>query len=241
MDGVAVHLVLPMLAGPPVHATTGRVGTHPAISLCPIAGRRVARAIRRCVDVLGALTLLVALAPVFLAVALIVRARMGAPIFYRQERVGSRGRSFRIYKFRSMLNGTAEQMLSSPEDHRAYVASSYKMAADDPRVPPVGKILRRSSLDELPQLWNVLRGDMSLVGPRPVVPAELEEYGEWKRLLLRAKPGLTGAWQVGGRGRVGYPERAHMELDYVSGGSLMDDLGILLRTVPAVIRRRGAS
>jgi lipopolysaccharide/colanic/teichoic acid biosynthesis glycosyltransferase len=166
---------------------------------------------------------------------------MGAPVLYRQERVGSGGRSFRIYKFRSMRNGTAEQVLGAPEERRAYVASSYKMAADDPRVTTVGKILRRSSLDELPQLWNVLRGDMSLVGPRPVIPAELEEYGEWKRLLLRAKPGLTGAWQVGGRGRIGYPERARMELDYVSGRSLMDDLGILLRTVPAVIRRRGAS
>jgi lipopolysaccharide/colanic/teichoic acid biosynthesis glycosyltransferase len=184
--------------------------------------------------------LLVVLAPLFVIVGLIVRAGMGAPVLYRQERVGSGGRPFRIYKFRSMCTGTAEQLRQSPEQHRAYVAASYKMAADDPRVPPIGRILRRSSLDELPQLWNVLRGDMSLVGPRPVVPAELEEYGDWKRLLLRAKPGLTGAWQVGGRGRVGYPERARMELEYVSGRSLMDDLGILLRTVPAVLRRRGA-
>jgi lipopolysaccharide/colanic/teichoic acid biosynthesis glycosyltransferase len=191
-------------------------------------------------DVVGAATLLILLSPLLLVVALVVRAAMGTPVLFRQERIGSGGRPFRIYKFRSMAAGTAEQLRRSPEQHRAYVEAGYKMAADDPRVPPVGKILRRSSLDELPQLWNVLRGDMSLVGPRPVVPPELAQYGEWQRLLLRAKPGLTGAWQVGGRGTVGYPERARMELDYVSARTLARDVEILLRTLPAVLRRRGA-
>jgi len=122
-----------------------------------------------------------------------------------------------------------------------YRELNFKLPADeDDRITPLGRVLRRTSLDELPQLWNVLRGDMSLVGPRAIVPEELAEYGEYGRMLLRVKPGLTGLWQVSGRSTIGYPERALLDLGYVEGRTLVQDLEILLRTLPAVIRQRGA-
>ena len=140
-----------------------------------------------------------------------------------------------------MVPGADRMLLASEEMYRRYVACNYKLPdTEDPRLTRLGRVLRRTSLDELPQLWNVLRGEMSLVGPRPVVPDEVREYGEYARLLLRVKPGLTGAWQVSGRSAVGYPERARLDLAYVAGRSLADDLRILARTIPAVLGRRGA-
>jgi lipopolysaccharide/colanic/teichoic acid biosynthesis glycosyltransferase len=140
-----------------------------------------------------------------------------------------------------MVRNADAAMYASPELYERYVEANFKVAdADDARITPLGRLLRRSSLDELPQLWNVLRGDMSLVGPRAVVPAELEKYGEYGRMLTRIKPGLTGRWQVSGRSSIRYPERARMELEYVGQRTLRGDLEILLRTVPAVFRQRGA-
>jgi lipopolysaccharide/colanic/teichoic acid biosynthesis glycosyltransferase len=156
--------------------------------------------------------------------------------------VGRFGTRFPLYKFRSMVPDAERLLRASPELHARYVAGNYKLPDDeDPRITPLGRILRRTSLDEIPQLWNVLRGDMSLVGPRPVVPQEVAEYGDYARMVLRVRPGLTGAWQVGGRSEVAYPERAWIDLDYVAERSLPGDVAILLRTVPAVLRRRGAS
>ncbi len=111
---------------------------------------------------------------------------------------------------------------------------------EDPRITRLGRFLRRTSLDELPQLWNVLRGDMTLVGPRAIVPNELANYGDYARMLLRIKPGLTGLWQVTGRSTIGYPERARIDLHYVQGRSLRQDLELLVRTLPAVLKQRGA-
>jgi len=155
--------------------------------------------------------------------------------------MGARGRLFRCYKFRSMRADAEQVLRADPNLYAAYVSNHFKLPADqDPRLTRVGRWLRRTSLDELPQLFNVLEGQMSLVGPRPVVPEELDHYGGRAPLLLSLKPGITGTWAVNGRSEVGYPVRADMELEYVRSWSLWLDIGIMLWTVPAVMRTRGA-
>jgi exopolysaccharide production protein ExoY len=241
MDGVDVHFVLPGDGRPPVRAHAIRRGAHTLISVRAVRDGAVSRAVRRLVDVAGALVLLALAAPVMAVVALVVWLRMGRPIVYVQDRLGLSGRPFPLYKFRSMAGGADEVLRRSPDLYRIYVSSNFKLPEEiDPRITPLGRFLRRTSLDELPQLWNVLRGEMSLVGPRPIVPEELGKYGEYARMLVRVKPGLTGFWQVNGRSTVGYPERARMDLRYVAERSLHEDIQILLRTLPAVLRRRGA-
>jgi lipopolysaccharide/colanic/teichoic acid biosynthesis glycosyltransferase len=241
MDGVALHLVFPALGGPPVRAALGRLGSRSCISVHAVGESQAGGAIRRVLDVVGAAVLIALVSPVLAVVGAVVWWKMGFPVIYAQERVGQFARRFSLYKFRSMVKNAEEILRASPEIYRRYVAFNYKLPeSEDPRITSLGRFLRRTSLDELPQLWNVLRGDMSLVGPRPVVPEEISEYGDYARMLLRVKPGLTGAWQVAGRSKIPYPERAHMDLHYVAARSLADDVSILLRTLPAVIRRRGA-
>jgi lipopolysaccharide/colanic/teichoic acid biosynthesis glycosyltransferase len=241
MDGVAVHFVLPQLGGLPVHARVVRRGRRLSICLSALRDDRLGRALRRLVDVAGSVLLLVLLVPVLAAVGCLIWWKLGRPIVFIQERIGRGGRLFRLYKFRSMVADAEQVLRASPEIYRRYVACNFKLPeGDDPRVTRLGRLLRRTSLDELPQLWNVLRGEMSFVGPRPIVPDEIAEYGDYGRLLLRVKPGLTGLWQVSGRSRIGYPERARIDLRYVGERSLGQDLQILLRTVPIVISRRGA-
>jgi exopolysaccharide production protein ExoY len=241
MDGVAVHMVLPGRGRPPVSAVASSIGPHACLSLNAVQESGATRRFMRVIDVLGASVLLLALSPLVAFVAALVWWRMGRPVIYAQQRVGQSGRRFALYKFRSMVRDAEAVLRASPDIYQRYVASNYKLPEnEDPRITPLGRFLRRTSLDELPQLWNVLRGDMGLVGPRPVVPDELAEYGEYARMLLRAKPGLTGAWQVGGRSDIPYPERARMELRYVAAHTFGGDVAILLRTLPAVLRRRGA-
>lgn len=189
----------------------------------------------------GALFLLVALSPLLLLLAVVVRLDSPGPALFRQRRLGVDGRSFTLYKFRSMRVGAEAELEADPELRRRYRANGFKLpTGEDPRVTRPGRVLRRTSLDELPQLWNVLRGDMSLVGPRPIVPSEISEYDEAASLVLAVKPGITGAWQVRGRNRVGYPQRVALEVRYVTDWSLSSDLVILCRTLPAVARGEGA-
>lgn len=183
----------------------------------------------------------VALLPVFVTVALAVRLDSPGPIMFRQQRLGLGGRRFTLYKFRSMRADAEGYLREDPELYEEYVENGFKLPeARDPRINPLGALLRRTSLDELPQLLNVLKGDMSLVGPRPVVPDEIENYGPDASVFLAVKPGLTGYWQVNGRSRVGYPERVDLDIDYIRQWSLGRDLSILVRTVPTVLRREGA-
>jgi lipopolysaccharide/colanic/teichoic acid biosynthesis glycosyltransferase len=241
MDGIAVHFVLPDFARPPVRAASVRIGSHSVISLHAVPDSLLSRGIRRAIDILGGAALLLFLSPVFALVALLVWARMGRPIIHVQQRVGRSGHLFGLYKFRSMVAGAEQMLRVSPELYERYVASNFKVPAEeDARITPLGRFLRRASLDELPQLWNVLKGEMSLVGPRAIVPDELASYGDYARMLLRVKPGLTGFWQVTGRSSIGYPERARMDLQYVGRRLLREDLRILLRTLPAVLQQRGA-
>jgi lipopolysaccharide/colanic/teichoic acid biosynthesis glycosyltransferase len=140
------------------------------------------------------------------------------------------------------MRADAEEVLrNTPRMYRRYVENDFKLPErDDPRISALGRFLRRTSLDELPQLWNVLRGDMTLVGPRPIVPEEIEKYQPYGDLFLSVRPGLTGHWQVSGRSDVQYPERAFMDIDYICSRGMLSDFSIMLRTVPAVLRRKGA-
>lgn len=195
---------------------------------------------KRALDVVCSLILLVVTLPVMVAAALLVLATSRGPVLFRQSRVGRHGRPFTVLKFRSMC-ADAESQLRASGLYDAYVAAGYKLpVARDWRVTRVGRFLRKTSIDELPQLFNVLRGDMSLVGPRPVVPAELAGYGDLVDCYLRVRPGITGIWQVSGRSHIQFPQRAHLDQEYASSRSLRLDLAILLRTPRAVFRRHGA-
>ena len=195
---------------------------------------------KRTLDVTVSLLALIVTLPVWLVVAVLIRCTSRGPVFFRQPRVGRNGKPFTVLKFRSMCTD-AETRLTDLGLYDTYVASGYKLAAaDEVRVTRLGRVLRRTSLDELPQLLNVLSGDMSLVGPRPVVPAELACYGELVHCYLGVRPGITGIWQVSGRSHVRFPERAHLDRNYFHGWSLRLDLAILARTPVAVLKGQGA-
>lgn len=197
--------------------------------------------LKRGLDIVGSLGGLLVLGPVMLVLAIWIRIDSNGKAIFAQERLGMRGKSFRCFKFRTMCDDAEAVLLSSPELFRVYVENDYKLPEEiDPRITRAGRFLRKTSLDELPQLLNVLRGDMSLVGPRPIVPQEIEHYREMAPLFLALRPGITGRWAISGRSHVGYPDRADLELDYVRHWSLGTDIAILFRTIPAVVRRRGA-
>ena len=189
-----------------------------------------------------ALIILVLLSPVMLLVSWLIWRRDGAPIFFGHYRVGRDGRLFRCLKFRSMYVN-AEQMLAdvlrNDADARAEWERDHKLAKD-PRVTPVGDFLRRTSLDELPQLFNVLRGEMSLVGPRPITVSELTRYGRVRWHYLSVRPGMTGLWQVSGRNETSYSERVAMDRYYVGRRSLWLNVWIMFQTIAVVATRRGA-
>ena len=205
-----------------------------------VRGRRPLWVGKRAVDVVGAAALLLALSLPMLVVAIAVRLTSDGPVLFRQARLGRGGRPFTILKFRTMV-ADAEHSLHREDRYRLYVDNGYKLHPDDDdRHTPIGSFLRRASLDELPQLWNVLRGQMSLVGPRPIVPEEIAEYGPLAFCYLAVTPGMTGLWQVSGRSSVAYPERCDLDLEYYESQSIRADLRILLRTPMAALKGIGA-
>jgi lipopolysaccharide/colanic/teichoic acid biosynthesis glycosyltransferase len=169
---------------------------------------------------------------------LLIKLESSGPIFFRQQRVGHRGALFDCYKFRSMV-GDAEALKAQLRHLNEATGAAFKIK-DDPRITGVGRFLRRSSLDEFPQLFNILRGDMSVVGPRPQIPSEVADYSRADALRLLAKPGLTCLWQISGRSHLDFAEWMELDREYVRRRSLWFDLGILARTLPAVIQREGA-
>ncbi|WP_274364317.1 sugar transferase [Paenibacillus thermotolerans] len=197
---------------------------------------------KRAIDIVGSLFGLIIFSPILLALSImIIFSDLGGPVFFSQNRIGLKGKMFKIYKFRTMVSNAEERLLSDPELYKKYVENNYKLEpSEDPRITKIGRFLRRTSLDELPQLFNVLKGEMSLVGPRPVVREELEEYKEKTSQFLSVKPGITGYWQVCGRSGVGYPERVDLEIFYVSNQSFIFDIKIILKTIIQVIKRQGA-
>lgn len=193
--------------------------------------------IKRAMDILGACVALFLTAPLMLLIAPLVKLDSPGPVLFVQERVGLLGETFRIYKFRTMV-ANAEELLDQLIDIDALDEPVFKIP-DDPRVTRLGRFLRRWSLDELPQFFNVLKGEMSLVGPRPEEIRLVQYYSDWHRTRLLAKPGMTGPVQVSGRSDLSLKARVELELDYIRSFSLGRDLEILLKTIPAVIRGDG--
>jgi exopolysaccharide biosynthesis polyprenyl glycosylphosphotransferase len=193
---------------------------------------------KRLFDLAGSAGLLLATAPLLLVVAAVIRATSDGPALFVQRRVGLNGREFDLYKFRSMV-ADAEARKGELLPHNEMSGPAFKIA-NDPRITPIGRLLRRTSLDELPQLLNVLRGDMSLVGPRPAVPMEVHGYARWQRRRLSVKPGITCLWQISGRNDVDFDTWMKLDLSYIDNWSLWLDLKIILYTIPAVLLARGA-
>jgi lipopolysaccharide/colanic/teichoic acid biosynthesis glycosyltransferase len=200
--------------------------------------RKLSCSAKRWLDVLGATALFLISFPFWLPIALVIKLEDSGPIFYRFRVLGLGGHPFNALKFRTMVEDADRHLREDPDLWQAF-QQEYKLEAD-PRITRVGRWLRRLSLDELPQCLNVLRGEMSLVGPRPFAPYEAERYGPWLERRLSVKPGLTGLWQVSGRHEVTYEERVRLDLEYIDRWSLWLDLRILFRTVPAVLSQRGA-
>ncbi len=215
---------------------------RPALPLRrPVCVTHQARAIRL-LDIVGASAALVVLLPVLLLVALAIKLFDPGPLLFAHVRVGQGGRSFRCLKFRSMMvdaDVRLARLLESDPAARAEWAATHKLR-DDPRITPIGRFLRRSCLDELPQFVNVLRGEMSLVGPRPIVAAEAARYGRHYPVYCSLKPGITGLWQVKREDQTSYRRRIAFDLTYARSRSLSLNLGILLLTVPSVLRGQGA-
>ena len=216
-------------------------GDAPLLELAPAlpdvrrGGATYDRAVKPVLDVVGGLVLSVLLLPLILLVALLVRVKLGKGVIYRQTRVGRSGRPFVMYKFRSM--GHDRRQSQQPFEGRD--RRTCHKRDDDPRHTPCGRFLRRASFDELPQLWNVIKGDMSLVGPRPELPHIVARYEPWQHQRHDGKPGLTGFWQVSDRaGGLAY-ESVGLDLDYIRRMSLRTDVAVLLRTVPVTLRRTG--
>lgn len=198
--------------------------------------------LKRVMDLSGAIVGLIIFSPIFLLISILyMTGDNKGPVFFKQIRMGKNGKEFHIYKFRSMIVNAEEKLISNEVLYKKYIDNNYKLEpSEDPRITKVGQFLRKTSLDELPQFLNVLKGDMSLVGPRPVVQEELIEYGKRKDEFLSVKPGLTGYWQVSGRSDVGYPERVELELHYIYNCSILFDMKIIFLTMVHVIMRKGA-
>ncbi len=199
---------------------------------------------KRLLDIVVSIVALVVLSPIFLIIALCIKFSEGTShVFYSQDRVGQGGKHFKIYKFQSMVDNADEILKSNPELYQKFVDNGYKLPTkEDPRITKIGAILRRTSLDELPQFVNTLIGNMSIIGPRPVVEKELVEYGSPERIkkFLSVKPGVFGLWQASGRSNIGYPERAQIELNYVDRANLGLDFKIMFLTVIAIFKGDGA-
>ncbi len=194
--------------------------------------------LKRGMDILLSAAALVFLAPVFLFTALAIKLEDGGPVLFCQYRAGKDMKPFKIYKFRSMLVNADAKMPEMMKDNEQ-TGHAFKIK-DDPRITRVGKFIRKFSIDELPQLINIIKGDMSIVGPRPILTFQMEECSGYERQRLVVQPGLTCYWQIGGRANIGWKEWIEMDLDYIENMSLWTDIKIIARTVPAVFDREGA-
>jgi exopolysaccharide production protein ExoY len=238
----SVHIVPGLLDAGLFRQALGDVAGIPFVSLTNGKLNAFQSALKRTADLAVSITLLALLSVPIALILLVIKLTSRGPALFKQIRIGLDGKPFILGKFRTMVADAEEVLRKDPALYEKYVANNFKLPPGaDPRVTRIGAILRATSLDELPQLLNVVRGDMSLVGPRPVVPEEIEKYGDYAPLFLSAKPGMTGHWQVSGRSEVQeYAKRVEMDLEYIRDQSLGRDLEILLRTVPAVLLRKGA-
>ncbi|GDX79776.1 hypothetical protein LBMAG42_15870 [Deltaproteobacteria bacterium] len=220
-------------------ADVNDLGGWSVLSFSSVPSDGTALLVKRAVDVVVALGGLVVLSPIMLLAAALIKIEDRGPVFFSQERSGLYGRSFPMYKFRSMCVD-AEEKRKALEAKNEMDGPVFKMARD-PRITRIGAFLRKSSIDELPQIWNVLRGEMSIVGPRPPLPAEVARYERWQMRRLSMRPGLTCLWQVNGRNKVDFDSWMRLDLEYIDNWSLFLDLKLILKTFPVVLTGRGAS
>lgn len=195
--------------------------------------------VKRFLDIFLSLIGLIILSPIFLIIAIIIKLDSKGPIFFIHGRIGKNGKPFGIYKFRTMVNNAEDLIKTFTPEQKAEFERCYKLEKD-PRITKIGSFLRKTSLDELPQILNILKGELSIIGPRPIVQAELEKYGDDKEKFLSVKPGLTGYWAANGRSDTSYEERIQMELYYVDNMSFWLDIKIFFKTILAVIKKEGA-
>jgi exopolysaccharide biosynthesis polyprenyl glycosylphosphotransferase len=237
-QGKTVRLPLEI---PTIALTSGHVeeldGT-PVVSLISGPDRELGLAVKRIVDVVGAIAGLIVLSPVFLIAAILIKRGDGGPAIFRQWRAGLNGRPFQIVKFRTMTIDADAQRAALREQNEIEGNASFKIT-NDPRITRVGHFLRKTSIDELPQLWNVLRGEMSLVGPRPHPFDDVAGYDDWHRRRLSMKPGITGLWQIHGRTETSFDRWVQRDLDYIDRWSLWLDFRVIAETIPALLRSEG--
>jgi exopolysaccharide biosynthesis polyprenyl glycosylphosphotransferase len=195
--------------------------------------------LKRAIDLTGAALGTLLLAPVFILTALAIKLEDRGPVFYAQTRVGLHGRTFRMFKFRSMVVDAERLQRKLDAQNESAAGVLFKMR-DDPRITRVGRLIRKLSIDELPQLLNVLGGSMSIVGPRPPLPREVEQYTQEERMRLEVKPGITCIWQVSGRSEIDFQGQVRLDLDYIRGRSFLGDIALILRTIPVVLLGKGA-
>jgi len=236
--GVKTRVQLEFLPSPYSRIYLENFRDVPLLSLSTAPESELLLFLKRTVDVVVAALSLVLLVPVLISIAAAIRITSPGDVLFRQTRCGLGGRRFTLYKFRSMLNN-AEQLRAELHQLNELDGPAFKIS-DDPRITPVGRLLRRFSLDELPQLWNILRGDMSFVGPRPAIPDEVGMYEPWQRRRLRMRPGLTCMWVLEGRSDVDFQRWIQLDLAYIDNWSLWLDCKIFLRTIPIVISGKGA-
>ena len=200
--------------------------------------RPLYHAVKRLFDVVASACGLILLSPLFLLLIILIKSEDGGPAFYSQERIGKNEKPFKMWKFRSMVVD-ADKMLDKLEDQNEIDGAMFKIK-DDPRVTRIGHVIRKYSLDELPQLWNVLIGDMSLVGPRPPLPSEVEEYTDYDKQRLTVMPGCTGLWQVTKRNEADFDEMVWLDIVYINHSGIIEDLKLIVKTVLVMIHPNGA-
>jgi exopolysaccharide biosynthesis polyprenyl glycosylphosphotransferase len=238
LRGINARLVADFVDLSIARTEVGFLNGLPILTFTTLPQRSGEMVVKRVMDLTVSMLGGILVAPVLLLVSMFVKLTSRGPVFYRQKRVGVNGRRFTMYKFRTMYQGS-DKIVADLRKRNLMTGPVFKVR-EDPRITPVGRFLRRWTLDEWPQLWNVLRGEMSLVGPRPPLPDEVAEYKTWQRRRLSMRPGMTGLWQVSGRNEVDFEEWMQLDLEYIDHWSLLEDLRILAKTVPAVVRGRGA-
>jgi exopolysaccharide biosynthesis polyprenyl glycosylphosphotransferase len=237
-QGVEVRFSLDILRFGPGRMEIADMDGIPMLAFVRTPTDVLALAVKRTFDVVTSAAALLVLSPLLAAIAIAIKLESPGPVLFGQRRVGRNGRAFRMLKFRSMFID-AEARLEALRAQNEMSGPVFKMR-NDPRVTRVGRCLRRTSLDELPQFWNVLRGEMSVVGPRPPVPSEVRQYKRWQRRRLSVRPGITCIWQISGRNDIDFDRWMELDLEYIDSWSLAGDIAICLKTIPAVLSARGA-
>ena len=239
-QGIIVRMTGDLFSPKLAKSTIDEVGAHPTLIFNTGAIGDQAHLIKRIIDIMIALPSLILLCPFFMIIAVWIKFTSPGPVFFIQKRLGFNKRPFNLYKFRTMIT-EAEALLPDLEHLNEATGAAFKIS-DDPRLTPIGKFLRKTSIDELPQLFNVLKGDMSLVGPRPIQFRDFEAfYQDWHRRRFSVRPGITCLWQVNGRNQLTFEQWMELDIEYIDQWTLWLDWKILLKTIPVVLRRTGAA